>query len=186
MRAQTRSATFKKGESEDHFYAVAKVFDFLNQSLKKGYIVGIGAKVDYPPEIVTQLPKNRTHKGHTFDLVIYHEIVDMKYGLDANIPKWLPIAYIEINGNVGYDYLDGVGRVKHANPTKHSLKKQQQNDKINKNYCENLDIVYKVLLKEEINGHVPKGELYHADGEAERTKDMIIYLQRELLEFIKG
>jgi len=183
MKVQTRSATFKRGEAEDHFYAVAKVFGFLNQSLKKGYVVDINAKVDYPPEIVKQLPKNRTHKGHTFDLVINQVVVDLHR---AEIPRWIPVAYIEINGNVGYDYLDGVGRVKHANPTKHSLEKQKRNDKINKNYCENAGIIYKVLLKEEINGHVPKGELYHADGEAERTKDMIIYLQRELLEFIKG
>jgi len=175
---QQRSQTFKKGESEDHFFAVGKVYAFLEKNMPEymKYMVDISPPVVYPQKILKQLPLSRAFGGHTFDLGIYQIIVDMKYGLDANVPMIKPVAYIEINGNVGYDYYDGAGRIKHANPTKHSKALQKRNDKINKNYCEVLDIKYITLLKEEIMGDIK---------DKDQEKNTIQYLQRELLEFIQ-
>jgi hypothetical protein len=192
IQQKYRSATFKKGETEDHMYAVGKVYAFLYDNMPEQYkyMVDIGCPVTYPPEILKQLPKNREYGGHTFDLGIYQIVVDMKYGLDANVPMIKPIAYIEINGNVGFNYYDGAGRIKHANPTKHSLEKQKKNDKINKNYCELMGIKYITPLKEEIMGDVDKSEpkwtQEQRDNAAqERKKNMIIHLQRELIEFLQ-
>ena len=178
IQQKYRSATFKKGESEDHIYAVGKVYHFLQQSIPihTKLMVDIGPPVTYPPEILKQLPKNREYGGHTFDLGIYQIVVDMKYGLDANVPMIKPVAYIEINGNVGYDYYDGAGRVKHANPTKHSKALQKRNDKINKNYCELMGIKYITLLKEEIMGDIK---------DKDQEKNSLQYLQRELIEFLQ-
>ena len=163
-----RSLTFKHGETEDHKMAVDEVYWFLeNHKLDYRWFINVNCPVEYPPEIVAQLPKNRTYKGHLFDVGIYQV---------SQFAKHTPLAFIEINGNVGYDYIDGVDRIQHANPTKHSLKKQQQNDKINKNYCELKGIIYKTLLKEEINGDIK---------DKDRKKNSLVYLTRELLEFIK-
>jgi len=170
-----RSLTFKHGETEDHKMAVDEVYWFLeNHKLDYRWFINVNCPVEYPPEIVAQLPKNRTYEGHIFDVGIF-KVVGQH---DKHYPysKHIPIAFIEINGNVGYDYRDGVDRVKHANPTKHSLKKQQQNDKINKNYCELKGIIYKTLLKEEINGDI---------SDKDRKKNSLVYLTRELFEFIK-
>ena len=174
IQQKYRSATFKKGESEDHFYAVAKVFHFLEQNKKwPRWLIDIGCPVTYPEEILKQLPKSRVHDGHTFDLGIYEPVMDTDNIMIVNIK---PLAFIEINGNVGYKYLDGGGRVQKANPTKHSKELQKRNDKINKNYCENAGIIYKTLLKEEINGDIK---------DPDRVKNTTQYLQRELLEFIR-
>jgi len=174
MTVQTRSATFKKGEPLDHEMAVSEVYHFLNTHKKYPYwFVDINVPVMYPTKIIKQLPINREFRGHVFDLAIYEPI----FSTDGeDIVNLKPIVYIEINGNVGYDYLDGAGRVAHANPTKHSKKQQQQNDKINKNYCEDEGIIYKTLLKEEINGDL---------RDPDKLKNTQLYLRRELLEFIK-
>jgi len=171
---QQKSETFKPGESEDHMFAVTKVFHFLEQNKKwPRWFIDVACPVTYPPEIIKQLPKNRVHKGHTFDLGIYEPILDSD---GESIVNMKPIAYIEINGNIGYDYYDGAGRIQHANPTKHSKELQKRNDKINKNYCENAGIIYKTLLKEEVLGNCT---------DKDYLKDSQLYLNRELLEFIK-
>jgi len=171
---QQKSETFKPGESEDHMFAVAKVFHFLEQNKKwRIWFIDVACPVTYPPEIVKQLPKNRIYKGHTFDLGIYEPVLDND---GESIVNMKPLVYIEINGNIGYDYYDGAGRIQKANPTKHSKELQNKNDKINKNYCENAGIIYKTLLKEEINGDIK---------DPDRVKNTTQYLQRELLEFIR-
>ena len=174
---QQKSKTLRKGAPLDHEMAVSEVYHFLNINKKEpGWLIDMNAPVMYPTKIIKQLPVNREYRGHVFDLAIYNVVVDMEYGLDANIPKYIPIAYIEINGNVGYKYLDGAGRVQKANPTKHSKELQKRNDKINKNYCEDEGIIYKTLLKEEINGDL---------RDPDKLKNTQLYLRRELLEFIK-
>jgi len=177
MKQQNRSATFQPGEPLDHQMAVNKVQNFLRDNFKQeNRFVFTDIDVDYSPDIISQLPKIRRHDGHTFDLGIFDKIVNMDYKFNDNIPQLIPRAYIEINGNVGYDYYDGAGRVVHANPTKHNKALQKRNDKINKNYCENMDIKYITLLKEEINGDIK---------DKDQEKNTIQYMQRELLEFIK-
>ena len=174
---QQKSQTFKYGEPLDHKIAVNKVQNFLRDNFKQeNRFVFTDIDVDYSPDIISQLPKSRQHDGHTFDLGIFDKIVNMEFGLDANIPMLKPLAYIEINGNIGYDYIDGALNIAHANPTKHSKALQKRNDKINKNYCENLGIKYITLLKEEINGDIKDKDI---------EKNTIQYMQRELLEFIK-
>jgi len=168
---QQKSQTFKYGEPLDHMMAVEKVFDFLRRNQEK-YFIDVAIPITYPPQIIKQLPKTRTHNGHTFDLGIYETVKD-ELGVVVDLKI---LAYIEINGNVGYKYIDGAGRTQKANPTKHSKALQKRNDKINKNYCELKGIIYKVLLKEEINGDIK---------DKDKEKNTIQYMQRELLEFIK-
>ena len=171
---QQKSKTLRKGEPLDHEMAVSEVYHFLNVNKKEArWLIDINVPVTYPTKIIKQLPTGRQYKGHTFDLAIYEAIYDKE---SESIIDLKAIAYIEINGNIGYDYLDGAGRIAHANPTKHSKDIQKRNDKINKNYCEDEGIIYKTLLKEEINGDL---------RDPDKLKNTQLYLRRELLEFIK-
>ena len=114
MRQQQRSATFKPGEAEDHMYAVGKVYEFLDTNKKwPSWLIDIAIPVTYPPIIRKQLPKARVYDGHIFDLGIYQPVIR-----DDTITNLKLLAVIEINGNVGYKYLDGAGKIKKANPTK--------------------------------------------------------------------
>ena len=173
MTVQQLSKTFKKGESPDHMLAVDKVYGFLEDRKKGNWIISINTPVRYPQEIIDQLPDNRTHKGHIFDVSINEPLFDPDGECLIGIKT---IAFIEINGNVGYKYYDYTGGIRRANPTKHSKELQKRNDKINKNYCELKGIKYITLLKEEINGDI---------ADEDRIKNTTEYLQRELLEFIK-
>ena len=179
------SETIKKGEPEDHRLAVEKVVYFLNENkFDRDWQIRDGYEVQYPIEMVKQLNKYRVHLYHTFDIGILAPILDMSQiePFKANIPKYVPIAVIEMMGNIGFYYRSTNGKIKKANPTKHSKAKQIQNDKVNRNMIEKHfhGTRYITLLKEEV-----LGDCGH-DGKQD-THYTISYLSEhvELLAFLK-
>ena len=92
----------------------------------------------------------------------------------------VPLAVIEIMGNVGFYYRSISGKVKRGRATRHSKERQMQNDKINRNFIEkyHAGTKYIPLLKEEILGDCGK------DGKDD-THDTIRYLAENLGGYIK-
>ena len=168
---QQLSKTIKSGEPLDHLAAVTKTGLFLIKFRKsKKWDVDLNHHVNYPYNFIKeQFPtnRNRDHFEHNFDLCLRDE-------------HFRPIAFIEINGDVGYLFEGGKTKkhYKIAKPTKHSKKQQQINDGINKAYVERYhpNAKYITLLKEEVNGDAK---------DPDRIKNSMQYLQRELIEWIK-
>jgi len=174
MRVQTRSATFKPGEPMDHMMAVQRIRAIFNVLGKNGLHMDENVPLQL---FIDQLPDNRVYSQHKADLGIFDFVVDMDYGLDANVPKNRLLAIIEIHGDVGFWYMDPItGKKAKANPTRHSKPAQIRNDKLVKNYCETNGIKYIVLKKEEV-----LGDCTHENYISTSFKQ----IRKELKEFLK-
>jgi hypothetical protein len=142
-----KSETLRKGEPDDHEYAVHRVCMWLadnyvkvgtlkNGSLTRTYTT---TKIYYYP------PQFRTHKdypdGHKPDITL----VEYDRNDDENYK-----GFIEIDGRMGGTYFRDGKKLKYT-PTKHDSKPQKKNDKIFERYVEeyyNVPVIR--LLKEEI------------------------------------
>lgn len=178
MMVQQRSLTFHKGEPESHKLAVYRVMGVFNVLGKNGYNIIENFPLEYTDEFKKQLPSNRTFLGHNADLCIFDWVVDMNEPkpFDINKPTKRLRAVIEVHGDVGFWYFGFNGKKKKGTATKHSKKSQQRNDKIVSNWCEQNDVQYIVLKKEEILGDCTQ------DGYIQRSFD---YIKENLKEFLK-
>ena len=160
--------TLRSGDNLDHDTAVVKTILFLRRYCRdKKWFIEMNYHVDYPEEFKKQLPRNRDHFEHTFDFCIQDE-------------HYKPLMFGEMNGEIGYWFQPRKSKNVYtiANPTRHSKESQKKNDKINMNYVEKYhpNAVYKVLLKEEVNGDAK---------DPDKEKNSLQYLQRELIDWIK-
>lgn len=145
---KNKSETIRKGEPDDHEYAVKRVMMWLSDNfiqvgtLKKPYKTYSGNKeYFYPNEF-------RTHNDyplrHRPDITLLSYEVDL--GEDDKV-----IGFIEVDGKIGITYTGLDGKKHKSTPTRHDKPSQKKNDHIFEEYARryhNVEVIR--LLKEEI------------------------------------
>ena len=142
-----KSETIKKGEPDDHEYAVKRVQMWLSDNfvqvgtLHKPYrTYSTNREYYYPPTF-------RTHN----DYPLKHKPDVTCYGYKSDNSDEFVIAFIEIDGKIGITYTGLDGKKHKSTPTKHDKPSQKKNDHIFEEYVRRYHNVPVIrLLKEEI------------------------------------
>lgn len=155
---QRQSETIRKGEPDDHEYAVKRVCMWLSDNVvttsQNKTVTYSTTKYFFYPDMF------RTTKdypeGHTPDITVFKRV---REGFDEEIDY--AVVFIEIDGRIGIEYTGLDGKKHKSTPTKHDHPKQKINDHIFEEYVREYHHVPVVrLLKEEILGEEKDREQY--------------------------